>query len=83
MSEQERQRFLTSGHLISISQAAEHTPYSQEYLSLLARRGKLKAVKIARNWLTTREAVLLYIQEQEDKHRRMMKSLAVARKESV
>ncbi|MBX3053275.1 MAG: hypothetical protein KF753_17455 [Caldilineaceae bacterium] len=40
--------------------AAEGTPYSQEYLSLLARTGRLEAVKRGRNWVTTRAAVAAY-----------------------
>ncbi len=39
--------------LISLSEATKHCNYSQEYLSLLARRGLLHAVKRRRNWLTT------------------------------
>lgn len=74
MSEQEKQLFLTSGNLISISQAAEYTPYSSEYLSLLARKGTLKAIKISRDWLTTREAVLLYVRKQERKHEKILQS---------
>lgn len=42
---------------ISLAKAAEDTPYSQEYLSLLARKGRLEAVKRGRIWLTTRQAV--------------------------
>ena len=42
---------------ISLAQAAEGTPYSQEYLSLLARKGRLEAIKRGRVWLTTRRAV--------------------------
>jgi len=34
--------------------------YSQEYLSLLARTGRLEAVKRGRNWVTTRRAVEAY-----------------------
>jgi hypothetical protein len=33
-------------------------PYGQEYISLLARRGKIDAYKEGRNWLTTKGAVL-------------------------
>lgn len=40
--------------------AAEGSPYSQEYLSLLARTGRLEAVKRGRNWYTTRQAVDAY-----------------------
>ncbi|MBI5697169.1 MAG: Fic family protein, partial [Thaumarchaeota archaeon] len=46
--------------LISLAKAAEGTPYSQEYLSLLARKGKLDAVKIGRNWKTSKKAVREY-----------------------
>jgi hypothetical protein len=31
-----------------------------EYLSFLARTRKLQAVKIRRNWMTTREAIMEY-----------------------
>ena len=37
-------------------------PYSQEYVSLLARQGKIDAHKEGRNWFTTKEAVLDYIE---------------------
>ena len=35
-------------------------PYGQEYVSLLARRGKIDAFKEGRNWLTTKAAVVEY-----------------------
>ncbi len=41
--------------------AAKRCPYSQEYLSLRARQGKLKAVKKGRNWLTTEKWLNEYI----------------------
>jgi len=47
---------------IPLRQAAEGTPYSQEYLSLLARRARLEAVKRGRVWYTTRRAVAAYRQ---------------------
>lgn len=74
MSEKERKSFLMSGELISIAEAASLTPYSAEYLSLRARTGHLKAMKIARNWLTTREAVLSYLKAQTVKHWRNRQS---------
>lgn len=37
------------------------SPYSQEYLSLLARRGKIEAVKFGRNWYSTKEAIKRYL----------------------
>lgn len=48
--------------LMALSDAAKGTPYSQEYLSLLARRGKLGAVKISRNWMISKEALKKYIE---------------------
>lgn len=36
-------------------------PYGQEYISLLARQGKIDAFKEGRNWLTRKEAVLEYM----------------------
>ncbi len=45
---------------IPLREAAQGTPYSQEYLSLLARLGRLDALKIGRMWHTTRRAVEEY-----------------------
>ncbi len=42
-------------------------PYGQEYVSLLARRGKIAALKEGRNWLTTKDAVLDYIDNRKRK----------------
>lgn len=41
--------------------------YGQEYISLLARTGKIDAYKEGRNWLTTREAIEDYIQNRQRK----------------
>jgi Fic family protein len=38
-------------------------PYGQEYLSLLARQGKIDAHKEGRNWVTTKKAVEDYIKK--------------------
>lgn len=46
---------------LPLREAAEGTPYSQEYLSLLARTDRLEALKKGRNWYTTRRAVKTYI----------------------
>jgi hypothetical protein len=46
---------------ILLREAVIDTPYSQEYLSLLARKGRLEARKLGRNWYTTRKAVRAYI----------------------
>jgi len=51
---------------ISLSEATKYCDYSQEYLSLLARKGRLAAVKIHRNWMTTKEAIEEYIGNSEN-----------------
>ena len=45
----------------------ERVPYGQEYVSLLARQGKIDAFKEGRNWLTTKDAVLDYIEKRDRK----------------
>ncbi len=45
---------------VPLREAAQGTPYSQEYLSLLARKGRLEAIKRGRVWYTTRRAVADY-----------------------
>jgi Fic family protein len=47
---------------MSLRDASKICEYGIEYLSYLARTGRLKAIKIRRNWLTTREALLDYIE---------------------
>jgi len=42
-----------------------HIPYGQEYVSLLARQGKIDSFKEGRNWLTSKQAVLDYIQNRD------------------
>lgn len=73
MSEQERQLMLASGKLVSIVQVAQETPYSAEYLSLLARKGRIPAIKLTRDWLTTHQAVFSYVKRQQRKHSQLLK----------
>ena len=49
---------------VCLSEAARSTPYSAEYLSLLARRNKLPAKKIQGVWYTTRKIVNDYLSKQ-------------------
>src|SRR3989344_1901124 len=46
---------------ISLHEATTYCQYSQEYLSLRARTGKLKAVKLGRNWMTKKEWLDEYV----------------------
>ena len=45
----------------------ENLPYSQDYISLLARQGKIDAYKEGRNWLTSKKAIEDYIQNRKRK----------------
>ena len=83
MSPLERQKFIASEDLVSINQAAKLTPYSAEYLGLLARKGKIKAVKISRDWLTTHSAIREYVQKQKERHFQRLRSLQQAEKEHL
>lgn len=47
--------------LIPLTEAAARYPLSQSHLQLLARTGKLRAVKLGRDWFTTAEAVEAYL----------------------
>lgn len=52
--------FKSGPEYITLAKAAKNTPYSQEYLSLLARKGRIEAVKIGRNWHVKKEALEEY-----------------------
>src|SRR3989338_3366051 len=46
----------------SLNEAQKFTPYSQEYLSLLARKGRIEAVKFGRNWMINKKAIYDYLE---------------------
>lgn len=50
---------------VSLQEATKYCNYSQEYLALRARQGKLKAVKFGRNWVTKKEWVREYVKKTE------------------
>jgi hypothetical protein len=52
---------LESDEYVPLSILAKKFPYSQEYLSLLARQGKIDAHKKARNWLATENSISEYL----------------------
>ena len=47
--------------LVELSELAQSNPYSEKYLNLLVRSGKLEAHKEGRNWLSTQKALDEYI----------------------
>jgi hypothetical protein len=48
---------LLARQLIPLSEAAKLTSYAEDYLGQRARQGRLKAIKLGRNWITTRAAI--------------------------
>ena len=58
---------------ISLQEATQFCKYSQEYLSLRARQGKLKAVKMGRNWVTTKDWLEEYLRKVEEYNHKIKK----------
>ncbi|MBI4044143.1 MAG: Fic family protein [Candidatus Diapherotrites archaeon] len=56
---------------ISLQEATRHCDYSQEYLSLQARNGKLEAHKLGRNWFTTKKAIQAYLKKHATKNQKL------------
>ncbi len=54
-----------SEELISLSKLSLHTSYSNKYLNLLARTGRLESIKQGRVWMSSKEAVERYISERK------------------
>jgi excisionase family DNA binding protein len=50
--------------LLSLKDASELSPYSPDYLNLLARKGKIRARKIGRDWLITKTDLADYLSRQ-------------------
>lgn len=53
--------------LLSISDASQGTPFSSEYLSLLARTRRIPAKKVGKKWMVTRKAVQEYVGQRNAK----------------
>tara|TARA_Y100000385_G_scaffold250974_1_gene273422 strand:+ start:484 stop:633 length:150 start_codon:yes stop_codon:yes gene_type:complete len=45
----------------------DDVPYGQEYVSLLARQGKIDAYKEGKNWLTSKLAIHNYMNQRKRK----------------
>ena len=68
----------TSENYISLQEATKLCNYSQEYLSLRARQGKLKAIKFGRNWVTKNEWLDEYLKRVEDFNEEFIKKTVKA-----
>jgi len=58
---------LDNEKLMSLADLSKGSPYSRDYLSLLARQGKLSAIKLGRNWLSTEKALTDYVETRRRK----------------
>ena len=56
--------------VLTLSEASQLTSFSQEYLSLLARSGRLAAFKEGRNWLVSRNELERYLVEVKTRGKR-------------
>lgn len=52
---------------LSLANLAKGTPYSAEYLSLLARKGRIDAIKEGKTWKSTKKIIDTYVKEQKGK----------------
>lgn len=50
---------------ISLAELSRSTKFTEKYLNLLARKGKMEAHKDGRNWLSSREALKRYLEGRE------------------
>jgi excisionase family DNA binding protein len=53
---------VTDIDVLTLTEASNLTSYSQEYLSLLARKGTLGAFELRRNWVITKKALNEYLE---------------------
>lgn len=60
---------------MSLKDAEKYSPYSAEYLNLLARKKKIKAVKIGRDWLVRKEDLFDYLKSQQEQNQSKLSKL--------
>ncbi len=54
--------------LLSLNELAKGTPYTADYLSLLARKGRIDAIKQGKTWKTTKSVISTYMSQQQEIH---------------
>lgn len=62
--------------LLSLKEASELSPYSADYLNLLARKGKINARKIGRDWLITKADLSEYLSRQQLESKSRLRQLS-------
>lgn len=58
---------LDEPNILTLNQASEQSPYSADYLSLLARRGRIAAFKKGNKWMITEDELKKYVAEMKAK----------------
>lgn len=58
---------LEEPEILTLAEASKLTPYSQEYLSLLARKGAIGAFKRGRIWVITKRDLDRYLKSRRKK----------------
>lgn len=61
--------FEKEAEILTLAEASKLTPYTQEYLSLLARKGNIGAFKLRRNWVITKKALNEYLKTHQKNQR--------------
>ena len=56
-------------NLISLRQASRISGLSLDHLRRLSEQGKLKSIKVGRNWITTEEAIYIYLEHRKPRGR--------------
>ncbi|MBI4049267.1 MAG: helix-turn-helix domain-containing protein [Candidatus Doudnabacteria bacterium] len=66
--------------LLSIKEATSFTPFTPAYLNLLVRTGKIRAVKLGRDWFITAPELFDYLKNNQaaadNKARQMTKHIS-------
>jgi len=65
---------LDEGRYISLAEAAATSGLSATHLRHLAEKGRIRAWKIGRNWVTSREAIAEYVADPEARSRNPQKN---------
>jgi hypothetical protein len=58
---------LEEPEILSLKEASEISLYSADYLSLLARRGRIGALKEGNKWMITKPELIKYVNEMKSK----------------
>ena len=75
------QKNYQESNLVNLSSLSSETPYSAEYLSLLCRKGKLKAVKKGKTWYSTVEWMGEYMGSVKDVSKKIVKKTQISDKQ--